>query len=401
MTSFDTIKKQRYAKVRRFSLGLLITLATGIGLGFPTAAATQDASVSLRQKYAKYFPIGAAIRSRTYVDDHVPLLRKHFNSVVCENEMKWEALQPRENVFRYVTSDRMIAFAEENKMAVRGHCLIWHKQTPAWVFLDSSNARLPKEVVLQKIKDHVTNVMTHFKGKVRWWDVVNEAFAGYTEDGEDAGEDMSQVASWRYRESLWYKICGEDYIFEAFRAARAADPDAKLFYNDFWNYLDGKRAAIIKMIKKLQAEKLIDGVGLQLHVNIEPARVKLTNQSAYQTIANLEKEIKAYAALGLEIQITEFDISMYTRDYPSDDKSKWYATEADIPDAMKDKLAARYKEFFDLFRRYSRYITNVTLWGIADDKTWLSEFSSRRPDYPLLFDKELKPKKAFFAITNF
>lgn len=196
------------------------------------------------------------------------------------------------------------------------------------------------------------------------------------------------------------QIAGEDHIFEAFRAARAADPDAKLFYNDFWNYLDGKREFIISFVKKLKEENLIDGVGLQCHLNISPANEKLNNQSVYQTVENLEKEIQEYAALGLDVHITELDISIYTRDYTSDDKSKWY-NGTDLNEDYQNQLAARYREFFEMFRRNADKIQNVTLWGIADDNTWLSEFTSGRPDHPLLFDKHLKPKMAFDAIMDF
>ncbi|MBN1700090.1 MAG: endo-1,4-beta-xylanase [Spirochaetales bacterium] len=361
---------------------------------------TEDTTTSLYKKYADYFPVGAAVDSRSYKDAHVYLLKKHFNSIVCENEMKWESLQPSEGVFRYTVADSIIGFAEDNNMTVRGHCLVWHNQTPRWVFRDASNARVSKETLLERIRNHITNVMTHFKGRICCWDVVNEAIAGNDGNGNDAGEDLSRVESWGYRNSEWYTICGEDYIFEAFRAARAADPGARLFYNDYWNYLDEKREAIIVMIKKLQAEHLIDGVGLQCHLNISVAQEKISNQTIFQTVENLEKEIRAYAALGLEVQITELDVSMYTRDYTSSDKSRWY-TEAELNDELEDKLAARYEEFFSMFRRNGELITNVTFWGIADDNTWLSEFSSGRPDHPLLFDKHLKAKKAFFAITDF
>jgi endo-1,4-beta-xylanase len=126
----------------------------------------------------------------------------------------------------------------------------------------------------------------------------------------------------------------------------------------------------------------------------------MTNQSAYQTVGNLEKEIQEYAALGLDVHITELDISIYTRDYSSDDHSKWYNGN-DLNEEYQDRLAARYKEFFDMFRRNADKIQNVTLWGISDDNTWLSEFDSGRPDHPLLFDKHLQPKKAFDAIMDF
>jgi endo-1,4-beta-xylanase len=357
--------------------------------------------VSLCEKYEDYFLIGAAVDARSYRDDHALLLKKHCNAIVCENEMKWESLQPQEETFRYTIPDNILDFAEVNTMMVRGHCLIWHNQTPRWVFRDSSNELVSKEVLIERIKNHITNVVTHCKGRVYAWDVVNEAIAGNTAGGSDAGEDLSQVESWGYRHSLWYRICGEDYIIEAFRAARAADPGAKLFYNDYWNYLDEKRSAIISLIvKKLQAEDLIDGIGLQGHLNSDVAREKMANQTVYQTVDNMEREIREYAALGLDVHITELDISIYRRDYTSSDKSRWY-TDPELNEEMSDKLAARYREFFDMFCWNSDLISNVTFWGIAVDNTWLSEFRSGRPDHPLLFDKKLKAKKAFYAITDF
>ncbi|MBN1696176.1 MAG: endo-1,4-beta-xylanase [Spirochaetales bacterium] len=191
------------------------------------------------------------------------------------------------------------------------------------------------------MKNHISNVVTHFRGKIDCWDLVNEAVTGNKSDGSDTGEDLSQIVSWGYRNSTRYQICGEDYIIEAFRAARAADPQARLFYNDDWNYLSGKRAAIITMIRKLQAENLIDGAGLQYHPNISPA---------------LENP---------------------------------------------DKQAARYGDFFEMFRRHGALITNVTFWGIADENTWLSEFDSGRPDYPLLFDRNLEAQTGILFRRRF
>ena len=126
----------------------------------------------------------------------------------------------------------------------------------------------------------------------------------------------------------------------------------------------------------------------------------MTNQTVYQTVENLEKEIQEYAALGLEVHITELDISIYTRDYASSDQSRWY-TGSDLNEKYQDKLAARYREFFEMFRRNADKLQNVTFWGIADDNTWLSELSSGRPDHPLLFDKHLQPKKAFDVVMDF
>jgi endo-1,4-beta-xylanase len=349
---------------------------------------------SLCKKYKNYFPIGAAIDGNSYRDAHAAIWKEHFNAAVCENEMKWTALQPSEGNFQFNQANTMVNAARSNGMLVRGHVLVWFDMTPDWVFQGS------KEQVLQRMRTHVKNVMQEFKGRVYAWDVVNEAVIGYDANGQDIGEDLGKLDHWGYRNSRWQQIAGEEYIFEAFKAARAADPDAKLFYNDFWNYLDGKRAFIISFVKKLKEQNLIDGVGLQCHLNISPAKEKMNNQSVYQTVENLEKEIKEYAALGLGVHITELDISIYTRDYTSDDQSRWY-NGSDLNEEYQNRLAARYKEFFDMFRRNADKIRNVTFWGIADDNTWLSEFPSGRPDHPLLFDRHLQPKKAFNAIMDF
>ncbi len=349
---------------------------------------------SLYKKYMNHFPIGAAIDGNSYRDAHAAIWKEHFNAAVCENEMKWAALQPSEGNFQFGQANAMVNAARSNGMLVRGHVLVWFDMTPDWVFQGS------KEQVLQRMRTHVKSVMQEFKGRVYAWDVVNEAVIGYDANGQDIGEDLGKLDHWGYRNSKWQQIAGEEYIFEAFKAARAADPDAKLFYNDFWNYLDGKRAFIISFVKKLKEQNLIDGVGLQCHLNISPAKEKMNNQSVYQTVENLEKEIREYAALGLDVHLTELDISIYTRDYTSDDQSRWYNGN-DLNEDYQNRLAARYKEFFDMFRRNADKIQNVTFWGIADDNTWLSEFPSGRPDHPLLFDKHLMPKKAFDAIMNF
>jgi endo-1,4-beta-xylanase len=355
---------------------------------------------SLYKKYKNYFPVGAAIDPNSYKDAHAAIWKEHFNAAACENEMKWTALEPTEGNFQFSQANAMVNAARGNGMIVRGHVLVWFDQTPDWVFQNSSGGQASKQQLLDRMRAHIAKVMKEFKGRIYAWDVVNEAVIGYNSNSQDVGEDLGALSRWGYRDSKWYQIAGEDFILEAFKAARAADPDAKLFYNDFWNYLDGKRAFIISFVIKLKDQNLIDGVGLQCHLNISPALEKKTNQSVYQTVENVEKEIKEYAALGLDVHITELDISIYTRDYTSDDQSKWFTGDV-LNEEYQTRLAARYKEFFDMFRRNADKIKNVTFWGIADDNTWLSEFPSGRPDYPLLFDRHLKPKKTFDAVMNF
>lgn len=365
--------------------------------GGPTVTApstTGNDATQLYKKYEDYFTIGAAVDSSSYQDAHAAVWKEHFNGAVAENEMKWASLQATEGTFTFNQANAMVNAARSNEMLVRGHVLVWFDQTPSWVFQGS------KEQVLARMRTHITRVMQEFRGSVYAWDVVNEAVVPYDANNQDVGEDLAALDHWGYRDSQWYQLTGEDFIFEAFKAARAADPNAKLFYNDFWNYLDGKREFILSFVSRLKEQGLIDGIGLQCHLNISAAKESTTNQTAWQTVENLEKEIHEYAALGLDVHITELDISIYTRDYPSSDQSHWF-TGNELSAELEDELAARYREFFEMFRRNADKIKNVTFWGIADDNTWLSEFTSGRPDHPLLFDRQLRPKKAFDAIMDF
>lgn len=348
-------------------------------------------ATTLRDKYEGYFNIGAAVDGQSY-STHADLLTKHFNSVTSENDMKFESLQPTQGNFTWSAADQMVDWAGNNGIMVRGHALVWHRQTPTWVFAGTGGGDATREQLLSRMQDHISAVLAHFKGKVGVWDVVNEAILndGKFRTGE-AAETIDQ--------SGWYRILGEDYIPAAFRYAREADPDVKLFYNDYYNYIPAKREGIVAMLQKMIDEGVpIDGVGLQCHINIEPSTVE-THQSYQQTVQNMEEAIKAYSALGLEVHITEMDMSLYIggRTY---DSSEFYTVET-FTDDLEQKQAERYREFFELFRRYREAITNVTFWGVADDNTWLSEFSSGRTDFPLLFDVNHEPKPAFDAVMDF
>jgi endo-1,4-beta-xylanase len=369
--------------------------ASGVaGIGGSAAAAGTagdggQGSQTLRGRYADYFPIGAAID--TSYNDYAELLREHFNSVTAENEMKFDALQPSEGNFTYSTADQMVALAQQNGMLVRGHALVWHRQTPDWVFSNGFGGDASRDQVLQRMRNHIDNVMQHFQGKVYAWDVVNEAIM-------DTGEYRTGNEA-EGQQSRWYEIIGESYIAEAFRYARQADPTAKLFYNDYYNYHPVRRQAIHDMLAGLLADAVpVDGVGLQCHLNLEPGNDP-TEQSYYQTVANLEEAINLYSSLGLEVQITELDVSLYLRgiEYTPD---MFYTLETFTP-AVQAQQAERFREFFDMFREHRDVITGLTLWGIADDNTWLSEFSSGRQDFPLLFDVYHQPKPAFDAVMDF
>jgi endo-1,4-beta-xylanase len=359
--------------------------ATGGASGSGGGGGTGGIAKSLSEKYADLFPIGAAVDSGSYTS-HAALLRQHFNSITPENEMKFESLQPSEGRFTYDAADRIVAFAVQNDMKVRGHALVWHTQNPSWLFANAS-----AQTLLSRMRAHISAVVGHFKGKVYAWDVVNEAFmddGSYRTQNEEEG-----------KQSQWYGILGESYIAEAFRAAHEADPDAKLYYNDFYNYIPAKRQAIYEMLRDLLDQGVpVHGVGLQGHLNIEPS-TEPSNQAYHQHVENMEDAIELYASLGLDVQVTELDVSLYIPGITYTEAT--FYTPATFTDELETKQAERYRAFFDMFRRHADSITGVTFWGIADDNTWLSEFSSGRKDFPLLFDDSHQPKKAYEAVVAF
>lgn len=363
--------------------GSAATSGGGSGGSEPCAVDHGGEIPSLKEYYADHFAMGVAIDTR--YAEYDALLTKHYNSVTAEDQMKFDALQPSEGNFSYGTADQMVNYAVSKGMQVRGHALVWHRQTPSWVFSGSANQ------VLERMRSHITNVMQHFRGKVQVWDVVNEAImddGSYRTNNEGEGQN-----------SGWYGALGESYIAEAFIAARAADPDAKLFYNDYYNYHPVRRQAIYDMLAGLLADDVpIDGVGLQAHLNLAPG-TDPNEQSYHQTVANLEEAIEMYSSLGLDVQITEMDVSLYLRGitYTMD---QFYTPEK-VTEAVLEQQAERYREFFDMFREHSDAISSVTTWGIVDSNTWLSEFESRRQDFPLLFDGNHEPKPAFWAVVDF
>ncbi|HAJ98713.1 MAG TPA: 1,4-beta-xylanase [Bacteroidales bacterium] len=317
---------------------------------------------------AGYFDVGVAVEPRDLDNPtSVALIRRHFNAIVAENAMKWDALQPSEGNFRWTNADRIVNFAEANNMRVRGHTLIWHNQTPAWVFQQGNGQPVSREVLLQRLRNHVTAVVSRYRGRVYAWDVVNEAI-------DNGGAT--------YRGSQWFNILGEDFIFEAFRAARAADPAAKLFYNDYRETDPIKREKIFTLLSRLRAEGLVDGMGMQGHWNVD-----------WPSNDDLIDAINRYASLGLEIHITELDVSIYT--------SQGAPMQAFTPEVAMRQRAA-YTRFFGVFRRHKDRITNVTFWGVHDGNSWLNNWPVQgRADHPLLFDRNHNPKEAYFGVIDF
>jgi endo-1,4-beta-xylanase len=331
----------------------------------------------LKDYYKAYFSVGVAVSPRALKIDEAGLILSQFNSLTPENAMKMGPIHPTEKQYNWAGGDSIAAFAKRHQLKMRGHTLCWHNQTPPWLFVDSTGKNVSKEVLLQRLKEHITTVVSRYKGTIYAWDVVNEA--------------ISDKPNEYLRPSKWLEIIGEEYIAKAFQWAHEADPNAQLFYNDYDEINAVKRAKMIRLIKDLQSKGVpIHGVGLQGHWAVnEPSR------------AQLDSTLRDIAQLGLKMQITELDISVYPKEHNARERKPEDNNAAFTPEREQAQLE-KYKMLFELLRQYKQHITGVTFWNISDRNSWLDNFPVRgRKDYPLLFDKDLKPKKVYYEVVKF
>ncbi len=356
-----------------------LALAGLLGAAALTASQRPSAEKGLKDYYKSYFPVGVAVSPRALQNPaEVALILQQFNSLTPENDMKMGPIHPEENRYNWAGADAIVDFAQAHKLKVRGHNLCWHEQTPRWLFKNADGSQVSKDVLLKRLHDHIDAVVKRYKGKIYAWDVVNEAIA------DNPNEFL--------RNSDWYKICGEDFIAEAFRYAHAADPSAVLFYNDYNTERPEKMERIYKLLKKLKDAKVpIDAVGLQGHWSLyEP------------TEQELRTTIERFASLGLKVQVTELDVSVYPwekdRRAKRPDESDAYTPE------MQAKQSAQYKMVFKVFRDEAQAgrLTGVTFWNISDHYSWLDTYPvAGRKNHPLLFDENFKPKPAYYEVVKF
>ncbi|MGN7357206.1 endo-1,4-beta-xylanase [Paenibacillus sp. SAF-054] len=327
---------------------------------------------SLKDVFAGQFKLGTAVLVNEIQNPNSPdaeLVRKHFDSLTAGNELKWDATEPTEGQFNFTAADKIVNFATDNGIAMRGHTLIWHSQTPKWVFYDSSGNLASKELLYARMKKHIDTVAGRYKGKIYAWDVVNEVI----EPGDQKPGGL--------RNSLWYQIAGEEFIEKAFIYAHETVPDAKLFINDYNTNDPVKRQFLHDLIQRLKAKGIpVDGVGHQTHIGIE-----------YPRVQELDDMIQAFRDLDIDQQITELDMSIYTNDTE--------AYEA-FPTELQIKQANRYREIFDVFRKHSDQLSAVIFWGKDDLNTWLRTFPVVRNNWPLLFDERLQAKYAYWALVD-
>ncbi len=306
--------------------------------------------------------------------------------------MKMQYVQPEEGVFNFKPGDALVHIAEKAGMEVVGHALVWHHQVPNWIFEDKQGKTVSRKVLIKRMKNHIFKVMRHYKGKIKYWDVVNEAVDVKYENGQ-------QVAF--MRKSPWYNIIGEDYLELAYRFAHEADPDALLLYNDYSMTDLVKTRFVASMVKELKDKGIpIHGIGMQGHWHLE-----------WPTDSNLRDALDILSDIGVQISISELDL----RVLPHPKQTEMGADiklnikrlkELDpytngIPPSVLNQQADKYASIFKIFLEYSDVIERVSFWGVLDHYSWLRDWPVKgRTAYPALFDRDYRPKPAYFAIRN-
>jgi endo-1,4-beta-xylanase len=342
---------------------------------------------ALKDVYQDAFYIGAAInRAQIYGDDvhGVKIVKEHFNSITPENVLKWESVHPKPNNYDFAAPDRFVEFGQQNGLITIGHTLVWHNQTPKWVFQDDKGNPISKGALIDRMRDHIHKVVGRYKGRIKAWDVVNEAL---DEDGT-------------LRQTPWLKTIGEDYIEMAFRFAHEADQKAELYYNDYSLENVPKRKGAVELIRKLKAKGVpVYGVGLQGHDNLD-----------WPSAEQQDETISAFKELGVKVSITELDITVLpspTKQVTAEITATSEST-ADLnpytgglPGSLQQKLAERYAALFKVFLKHRESIDRVTFWGVTDADSWKNDWPAKgRTDYPLLFDRNGVPKPAFEAVLG-
>jgi len=337
---------------------------------------------ALKDVFKNHFLIGGAL-NRNVVTGWDPnaaaIAEKHFSTATAENDLKWQRIHPWLNQYNWEPADSYLAFCQKNKMVSIGHCLVWHSQVPRWVFRDDSGNAPTRDALLARMKDHIMTVVGRYKGRIKGWDVVNEALS---ENGT-------------LRISQWLRIIGEgsedkqyDFIENAFRWAHEADPNAELYYNDYG--LETSKAkcdGVVALVKYLKSKGVrIDGVGIQLHGGL-----------THRSVEGLEYAITSLAAVDVKVMVTELDIRTQTRGYRGADIRRVSRQSTRDPNAAaaetQKKLAEKYAEIFSVLVKHKKDITRVTFWGVYDGASWIG-------GSPLLFDRNYQPKEAFFAVVK-
>ena len=345
------------------------------------------ADPALKDAYRSAFVVGAAlngaeITGRNQRGDDI--VRAQFSTISPENDLKWERIHPAPAGYNFDLADQYVAFGQKNHLYTVGHVLLWHAQTPRWVFEDNDGKPATKEELFERLRSHIFTVVGRYKGKIKAWDVINEVV------GDDG----------KMRPSPWYKIGGEEIYVKAFQWAHEADPKAELTYNDYNIENPGKREEALALVKRLKAAGApITTVGIQAHYMIGEPDLKL-----------LDEAITEFAKLGVNVALTELDVDVLPRPgagvtadvslrLAADPKFNPYV--GGLPDDVQQKLTERYAEIFRIALKHKDVVNRVTLWGVTDADSWHNGWPiPGRTAYSLLFDRAGQPKPAVEAIIK-
>ena len=330
---------------------------------------------TLKDAFKNDFLIGVALTPRQFTEENLAetaLVKQQFNSITPENVMKWRLIHPGSNRFDFSLADRYVEFGIKNNMVIIGHNLIWPERTPDWVFQDAQGNPVDRATLLARMREHILTVVGRYKGKIRGWDVVNEAL---NNDGS-------------LQRSQWFKILGEDYLLKAYQFAHEADPDMELYYNDYGLENPAKRAGAIKLLKKLRKAGVeVSAIGLQGHYEM-----------TWPHPEQIDETIGDFARLHVKVMITELDLDMLPHAAASAQLNPY---PNGIPDVVQERITRRYMQVFKIFLKHRAQISRVTFWGVDDGDSWLNNWPIKgRTAYPLLFDRSCQPKPALAAIVK-
>lgn len=348
---------------------------------------SQEQPATLKEAFGDHFLIGAALNYFQIVGRDtaaMEVVKREYNTITPENITKWGRIHPKPDQYNFKSPDQFVEFGMNHDMFMVGHCLVWHNQTPDWVFENEQGVLASRDTMLKRMKNHIYKVAGRYKGKIDGWDVVNEAVL-------DSGP---------LRQSKWYKTIGEDFVRHAFQYAHEAAPETELYYNDYSLCKPQKREGTVKLVKSLlDAGVQVDAIGMQGHWSLhEPS------------IDQIEASIKAFSDLGVDVMITELDIDVlpHPGEHTGAEISENYELREELdpyreglPDSVQTALAERYENIFKLFIKHSDKISRVTFWGVNDAQSWKNNYPVRgRTNYPLLFDRNNQPKAAYDSVIQ-
>ena len=328
----------------------------------------------LKDAYKDYFKIGVAVNNRNVNDpDQVKVILREYNSITAENAMKPQPTEPKKGEFNWKDADEIADFCRANGIKLRGHTLMWHSQIGSWMYQDEKGNLLSKDELYANMKHHIQAIVNRYKDVVYCWDVVNEAVAD-----SPVWPGRSEL-----RDSPMYKIAGEEFIYKAFEFAHEADPDALLFYNDYNDAVPAKSQRIFNLVKRMkEAGVPVDGIGMQGHYNVYGP-----------SMADVDAAISLYSTIVKHIHVTELDIRV------NEDMGgglRFNMGQAKVADWEKTLQQDQYVNLFKVLRKHKDVIDCVTFWNVSDKDSWLGT-----NNYPLLFDENVKPKQAYFAVKGF